>query len=416
MTESSKHSSNDNTPLSLDDIRLEITDTDSKLLTLFAKRRYLSRCVAINKQGNLKPIRDTQREIELLEKLVLKGSENGLDSYYVTRLFNLIMEDSRAIQQKYLQSELNPEYQQDRPKTIALLGGKGSYSYLAACKYFNASENTYLGCPDFSKIVENVEQGHVDFGLLPIENTTSGGITEAYDLLLNSKVCVVGEQKYPINHCLVAKPGTELSQITKVLAHPEASKQCRKKLQKLVNVDISLVSSTAEALKQVANSSSNDVIAAIASKISAQQFGLSIVLDDMADIEHNTTRFLIIAQKPLNVSTQVTSKTSIMLSTGQEAGSLAEVLQVFKQTQIPLSKLESRPIPEQPWEQRFYIDLEGNLANESFKQALDTVAKLCQNFKVLGCYPTEDIAATSISPLIHSMSEEKVAAEQKKQK
>lgn len=403
-----KESPPGNEVLSLDEIRKQITETDNELLALLAKRRYLSRCVAINKQGNLKPIRDTQREVELLEKLALKGSEKGLDSYYVTRLFNLIMEDSRTIQQKYLQSELNPEYQQDRPKTIALLGGKGSYSYLAACKHFNTSENTYLGCSDFSKIIDNVEQGNVDFGLLPIENTTSGGITEAYDLLLNSKVCVVGEQKYPINHCLVAKPGTELSQIVKVLAHPEASKQCRKKLQKLVNINTSLVSSTAEALRLVADSSNNEV-AAIASEVSAQQFGLCVVLSDIADIKHNTTRFLIIAQKPLAVSTQVTSKTSIVLSTGQQAGALAEVLQVFKQAEIPLNKLESRPIPEQPWEQRFYIDLEGNVANKNFQQSLDIVAKLCQNFKVLGCYPTEDIAATSISPLIHSMSEEKIA-------
>jgi chorismate mutase/prephenate dehydratase len=403
--------------LSLDEIREQITDTDSQLLKLLAKRRYLSRCVAVNKQGNLKPIRDTQREIELLEKLVLKGSDNQLDSHYVMRVFNLIMEDSRTVQQKYLQSELNPKYQQDRPKTIALLGGKGSYSYLAASKHFNTSENTYMGCTDFSKIVESVEQGQVDFGLLPIENTTSGGITEAYDLLLNSEVCVVGEQKYPINHCLVAKPGTELSQITKVLAHPEASKQCRKKLEKLVNVKVVLVSSTADALKQVANSDQGEndsgEIAALASEVSAQQFGLSVVMNEMADAKHNTTRFLVIAQEPLKVSTQVTSKTSIVISTAQDAGSLAEVLQVFKQAQIPLSKLESRPIPEQPWEQRFYIDLEGNLAHQSFQQTLDEVAKLCQTFRLLGCYPTEDINATSISALVHSKSEAKIASSEK---
>lgn len=382
--------------MSLEDIRTEITQLDSNLLTLLSRRRFLSQSVAINKQSNSRPIRDQEREQQLLETLIEKGGEYGLDSHYVTKVFHTIIEDSLSVQRNYLQSQCNPDYQPESLKSIAVLGGKGAYSYLAATKHFSSSHNNYLGCSTFNKVLKSVEQGKADYGVIPIENTTSGGITEVYDLLLDSSLSIIGEEKYPIKHCLVAPEKTELQQVTKILAHPEASRQCNKNMQKLVSADINLVSSTAEALQVTANDDSGQ-LAAIASEKSAKQFGLKVLLKDIANLKENTTRFLVVARHPKQVSSQITSKTSIAISTGQKPGSLAEVLLVFRDAEIPLSKLESRPIPGKPWEQMFYIDLQGNIADKVVEQSLEEISKLCRFLKVLGCYPTEDITATKVS-------------------
>ncbi|MCW8880561.1 MAG: bifunctional 3-deoxy-7-phosphoheptulonate synthase/chorismate mutase [Kangiellaceae bacterium] len=382
--------------LPLSEIRTEISQLDSDLLKLFARRRELSLSVALNKEATLKPIRDQEREKELLELLVDKGAKSGLDAHYVTKLFHAIIEDSLAVQRDYLQSQSNPDSPTQVIKTIAVLGGKGAYSYLAACKHFNASQNTYLGCSTFDKVLKSVEQGKADFGVIPIENTTSGGITEVYDLLLDSKLTIVGEEKYPIKHCLVTNPNTEISNIRKIHAHPEASRQCNKNLPKLVAAEVSLVSSTAEAL-QLAKKDTSGMVAAIASQQSAEQFGLTVLLKDVANLRENTTRFLVVAREAKKVSRQVTCKTSIAISTGQKPGSLAEVLLVFRDANIPLSKLESRPIAGKPWEQMFYVDLEGNIEAPNVEKALEDISRLCRFMKVLGSYATEDVNATKVS-------------------
>ncbi|TQV86756.1 3-deoxy-7-phosphoheptulonate synthase [Aliikangiella coralliicola] len=391
----------------LSDIREEISQLDNSLLTLFARRRELSLAVAVNKQSSLKPIRDQQREQELLEYLVDEGSKLGLDSHYVTRLFHAIIEDSLAVQRKYLQSQSNPNTKPQLITTIAMLGGEGSYSYLAAAKHFSNSNNTYHGCSTFDKVLKSVEQGKVDYGVIPIENTTSGGITEVYDLLLESNLSVIGEVKYPINHCLVASQHTQLSDITKIHAHPEANKQCNKNLPKISSAEISLVSSTAEAL-QLAKQDTTGQVAAIASQKSAEQYGLHVLATDIANLKDNTTRFLVLARETQNVSPQVTCKTSIAISTGQKPGSLAEVLLVFRDANIPLTKLESRPIAGKPWEQMFYIDLQGNIEDKAVEQAIQDTSRLCRFLKVLGSYATEDVNATKVSP--EALSRTKVNA------
>jgi len=158
-------------PISLNDIRTEISQLDHDLLSLLARRRELSRAVAISKQLGLRPIRDQPREQQLLDVLVQKGSESGLDSHYVTKLFHTIIEDSLSVQREYLQSQSNPDYHHESLKSIAVLGGRGAYSYLAAGKYFSDSHNHYLACSTFDKVLKSVELGKVDFGVVPIEKS-----------------------------------------------------------------------------------------------------------------------------------------------------------------------------------------------------------------------------------------------------
>ncbi len=378
-------------------VRAEISQLDQELLNLLSKRRDFSKMVATEKQKKKTPLRDQARERELLESLIEKASKSGLDSHYVTSLFNTIIEDSIQLQQNHLQIKNSPNFKNNDNKSLAVLGGKGAYSYLAAKKYFANSANTYLACSTFEKVILSVERGRADYGVIPIENTTSGAITEVYDLLLDSSLTIVGEEKFPINHCLVAKPGSQPRNISQVLAHTEASRQCNKNLRKSIAAKMVLVPSTAHALELVAESE-NNTMAAIASEQAAELFGLEVLLPNIANQSNNTTRFLVLAKNPIDVSLSVQCKTSLALSTGQEPGSLADVLGLFRNANIPLTRLESRPIPNKPWQQMFYIDLEGNIADKKIETTINSLSKLCSFLRVLGSYQTDDINATLIPP------------------
>jgi len=402
-----------NTSTGLSDIRTAITGIDNQLLELLSQRRQLSQQVAKQKRSIDKALRDQNRERELLEALIKKASNKGLDSHYIQRIFNTIIEDSVQYQQDYMQSLLQPELKDDSCKSLAVLGGKGAYSYLAAKKFFSNSKNDYLACDSFDQVFETVIQEHADYGVLPIENTTSGGITEVYDLLLDSNLSIIGEEKYAVNHCLVAPKGCELKQITQIAAHPEAGRQCSQQLKQLVSAKIKLVESTAHALEMVANQKSISM-AAIASQEAATLFNLEILKSDITNQSENITRFLVLAKKPIQVALSVQCKTSIAISTGQQAGSLAEVLSLFHEAEIPLSKLESRPIPSKPWEQMFYIDLEGNGNDPKVQSTLSDLSRICRFLRILGSYPTKDMVATKLPAA--SLAQVKLASQQAKEK
>lgn len=390
---------------SLLNIRDSISSLDSQLISLLGQRRAFSQSVAKEKQHINKPLRDQAREQQLLESLIQKAGEAGLDSHYITRLFNAIIEDSVLYQQDYLQSLNNPDLKSQQSKSLAVLGGKGAYSYLAAKNFFCNSDNTYLACSSFDKVLKSVASGKAEYGVIPIENTTSGGITEVYDLLLDSGLTIIGEEKYAVNHCLISSKNAELNDIKIIAAHPEASIQCSRDLKKIVSANMQLVESTAHALLLVA-SQNLPTHAAIASAEAAELFDLKVLQSNITNQTENYTRFLVLAKDPIKVSLSVQCKTSIAISTGQKAGSLADALGLFRDANIPLSRLESRPIPHKPWEQMFYIDLEGNISDKKLSNTIEALSNHCLFLRVLGSYPTEDISATQVSP--HSLAKNKL--------
>lgn len=274
-------------------------------------------------------------------------------------------------------------------RSIAVLGGKGAYTHLAALEFFSNSNNTYIACSSFEEILNNVQKGKTYYGVIPIENTTSGGITEVYDLLLNSNLSIVGEQKYTVKHCLVGSNSSSTEDITNIFAHPQASRQCSEKLKELVSAKISLVESTAHALNLVATQTQPNS-AAIACKEAASLFGLRVLEDEITNQMENITRFLVLSKSPVIIPLSVECKTSLALSTGQKPGSLAEVLSLFRDAEIPLCKLESRPIPNKPWEQMFHIDLQGNISDLKVKNTFEALSKICLHLEVFGSYPSKD--------------------------
>ncbi len=207
-------------------IREQISQLDAQLLDLLAKRRQLAVAVAQTKLQDNRPIRDKNRERELLDVLIKKGKPHGLDGFYITRLFQLIIEDSVLTQQAILQKHLNQT--PDNSARIAFLGPRGSYSHVAARQYSarHFDHMTEFSCSKFRDIFELVENGQADYGMLPLENTSSGAINDVYDLLQTTPLSIVGELRLPVNHCLLTIPGADIAGITTLYSHPQPFEQC----------------------------------------------------------------------------------------------------------------------------------------------------------------------------------------------
>jgi chorismate mutase/prephenate dehydratase len=382
--------------LDLNEIRQEITQLDKDLLALFAKRRALTMNVAKSKVQQIRPVRDQQREQELLIRLIKHGKSLGLDAHYVTSVFQTIIEDSVLNQQAYLQSLANPDIQVPTV-SVAFLGDKGSYSYLASHRYFSRRAEKIIesGCQSFADIFQQVESGQVDYGMLPIENTSSGSINEVYDLLQHTNLSIVGEITQPIEHCLLTSVNTSLEKIKTIYAHGQPFAQCSNFLDKQNDIRIEYCDSTADAMAKVAELK-NDSIAVIGSEEGGKLYQLHALEQSIANQDENHSRFILVARKAVDVAEQIPAKTAIILATGQKAGALVECLMVLKDKGINMCKLESRPIQGRPWEEMFYIDVEANLKNFALQEAINDITPHTNFIKVLGCYPIEHISPTSV--------------------
>ena len=379
---------------SLDELRHEISDVDSDLLNLLAKRRELAVAVGNYKLQTQRPVRDVTREKQLLERLIAQGKTLNLDSHYITRLFQLVIEDSVLIQQALLQKALNNSQQQ--AVRVAFLGPKGSYSHLAARSYASRhfEQMIEVGCTKFQDIVDQVEKGLADYAVLPLENTSSGSINDVYDLLQSTGLYIVGEMTLPINHCLLVSGETSLATITTVYSHPQPFQQCSHYLTQYPHWKINYTESTAAAMEIVANLNDPSV-AALGSEAGGQLYQLQALDRQLANQSQNITRFIVLSRKPVNVSHQVPAKTTLLLATGQQAGALVDALLILRQHNIVMTKLESRPINGNPWEEMFYIDVQANSSEPAMQAALQQLTELTRYVKVLGSYPSETVAAVA---------------------
>ncbi len=382
---------------SLDEIRLRLNELDDQLLSILSERRRLSIEVAKSKVETSKPVRDAAREQQLLVKLINSGKENyQLDAQYITKIFHTIIEDSVLLQQAYLQNLANPQSRKPHAR-VAFLGSKGSYSHLATREYFSRrnTDLVELNCDQFKEVAKTVESGHADYGVLPIENTSSGSINEVYDLLQHTTLYIVGEITQPIEHCLVATKDIPLEDLKILYSHPQPHQQCSEFLSRLKGVKLETCASTADAMKKVHELNRDDV-AAIGNASSGKLYGLQAIQSNIANQTENHTRFIVVARKPVEVSAQIPAKTTLIMSTSQEAGSLVSTLLVLQRLGINMTKLESRPIMGNPWEEMFYVDLEAHLDSDNMQQALNELTKLTKHLKVLGCYPIENIKPTQV--------------------
>jgi len=379
-------------------LRVHIDDVDARILAALAERRGLSRDVILAKAHGQVALRDVSREEQLLVDRIRRGEALGLDGPYVTRVFHQIIDDSVRLQQEVLQSIVNDGADTGRRVIrAAFLGIEGSYSHIAARRFFARRASNLVAVPSagFADVVRAVESGTAEYGVLPIENTTSGGINEVYDLLLHTSASIVGELKLRIDHCLLGLPGATVDGIRVVHSHPQPMAQCSNYIARLQNVRFAVSTDTASSVREAR--ASNDVSnAAIASAEAGRMFGLEVIASDIANHSENYTRFLVIARTAVEVDVRIPAKTSLVMSTAQQSGALVDALLVFRHHGVNLSKLESRPILGNPWEEMFYVDVDGNVADPAFAAALASLGQQTRFLKVLGTYPADDVPATPV--------------------
>ena len=376
----------------LGDLRQRLDDVDSRLLDALAEREEIIHHVAGVKASGTDRFRDRVREEELLATLVDKAKRLGLDGYFVTRIFREIIDHSIRLQQEALADAENPDRAEVQALRVGYQGAEGSYSSMAARRHFSASrrEVQIQGFDSFELMLEAVRDGMVDYGILPIENTTAGSINDAYDLLARMNLALVGEEIQHVEHCLIGMPGARVEELRVVASHPQALLQCTRYLRTLPGCKVESYTDTAMAVERVAREN-DPTLAAVASEQAARLHGLEILERGIANQKENFTRMVVVAARPARFDLRVPCKTSVVLATKHEHGALLKSLAVLAKHDLSLTKLESRPRPGTPWEYLFYVDFEGNLADERVSTAVRELGATASYLKVLGSYPARNV-------------------------
>ncbi len=264
-------------------------------------------------------------------------------------------------------------------KTIAIYGEPGSFTEQAALNYFGKAKllpNKYI-----SEVFDAVESGRADFGIVPIENTIEGAVTQTYDQLIGLRLNIIAETILRINHCLVANPGVTLRDVKRVYSIQQALGQCKEYLQKL-RVETVPFYDTAGSVKTIRERGMDDA-AAVASARAAKIYGMQILAKDIETNKRNFTRFLIVSRKGNNFKGD---KTSLVFTVKNNPGSLYDALRSFADSNIDLTYIQSRPVIGKPWVYNFYVDFKGDKNDKNVKDALRLLKKSTKSIKILGSY------------------------------
>ncbi|PAU93417.1 bifunctional chorismate mutase/prephenate dehydratase [Aliifodinibius salipaludis] len=373
----------------LNSIRRLLDETDKTIIKALAKRQDLVREISELKIDDESDIRDTEREEELLSKITKLAREAGLDRYFAEQLFKDIIHHSVRFQTHSLVDYQN-EQKGAETVQVAYQGTDGAFSHQAAFRHFEErySQVDCFGYDTFRQAAEAVKECKVDYAILPIENTTAGSIRETYDLLADDELHIVGEEAIRIIHCLLALEDIPVDRIRRIMSHPQAIAQCSNFLAKLHDCRVESYIDTAMSAKKVLEDGDLSQ-AAIAGSYAAEIYGLNILKRDLANQSENFTRFVVVGPQPVEVDPQIPCKTSLLMVTTHEQGALVGCLNIIADHGIDMTKLESRPKPNEPWKYQFYLDIEGNIANSEIRVALQELEQEASSLKVLGCYPAQ---------------------------
>ncbi len=370
------------------ELRNQLDKIDAQIVELYESRMDLCKQVAEYKISTGKKVFDKQREAEKLAT-VKSLTHNDFNAHGIQELFEQIMSMSRKLQYALLAEHGSlgklPFIGVDELETVkarvVFQGAEGAYSQAAMMKYFGDKVNSFH-VDSFRDAMGAIEEGSADFAVLPIENSTAGIVNEIYDLLVEFENYIVGEQIIEIEHCLLGVPGSKIQDIKTVYSHPQSLMQSAKYLETKDWKQISM-QNNAFAARKVAEEK-DMTQAAIAGEHAAGIYGLEVLEKGVNQSDTNSTRFIIVTNQ--KIFQKNANKISICFELPHKSGSLYHMLSHFIYNNLNMTKIESRPIEDQNWEYRFFIDFEGNLADSAVKNALRGLREEAKNMKVLGNY------------------------------
>ena len=352
--------------MSLEELRKKIDEADDRLIKDIAERIKIAKEIGKEKTSSGRPIEDKEREAKVIARIRKLAEGQNINPDEVEKLYAQIMKMTKSVQ----------------GITVAFQGELGANSEAAAFQYFGSSVQV-KPCFSLEDVFKAVEQDDVQFGIIPIENSLQGSISLSYDLLLESNLKVCGELDYRVVHYLIANPGVTLDRIKKVYSHPQALGQCRNFLRQ-INAEIVPTYDTAGSVRIIKEQGIKDG-AAIASARAAEIYEMKILAEGIEDNTNNFTRFFVLAKK--DSAPTGNDKTSIVFSVKHKPGSLYQFLKVLAEQNINLTKIESRPTRQKPWEYNFYLDFEGHREDRVSKEVLEKLQDNIIFLKVLGSYP-----------------------------
>lgn len=376
--------------MELQDIRKELDQMDDQMTALFVRRMRLVSQVAAYKKEHGLPILDTGREREIMNRVSLAAGEDL--EHFTKLLFQTMFSVSRAYQARQLfpESALSRQLEQaaggegkklPQRVMVACQGTEGAYSQKITDRMFEFADILYMNT--FNDVFNAVEKGMCPFGVLPIENSTAGSVTQVYDLMEKHHFYIVKAARQRIEHSLLALPGAALSQIREIVSHEQALRQCGSFLAAHPGIKATPMENTAQAAAFVARSGRKD-LAAIASRECEQLYGLEALSNAVSDSDSNFTRFICIA-KDLTVY-EGANKISLMVSAAHRPGSLHRLLSLISVMNVNLTKLESRPIPGKDFEFRFFFDIEASIRNPDIRSLIAQLEKESDQLTFLGNY------------------------------
>ncbi|MBK6728918.1 MAG: prephenate dehydratase [Xanthomonadales bacterium] len=352
---------------SLAEVRSRIDAIDTAIQQLIAERAQFARQVGLAK-GPLRAAVDyyrPEREAQVL-RMVIERNQGPLSNEEMVRLFREIMSACLA---------------QQEPLTIAFLGPEGTFSQLAVHKHFGHSVHG-LPLGSIEEVFQEVEAGHADFGVVPVENSTEGSVHPTHDMFLTSPLKICGEVELPIHQYLLAKQ-EDLARIERVFSHPQSLGQTRNWLrQHLPKAERIAVASNAEAARRA---KASEDAAAIAGEGAARVYDLKVLAGPIEDRPDNTSRFVVLGRDIFSPSGQ--DKTSLMLIAKDQPGALHHLLEPLARHGVSMTRIESRPTRQRKWQHAFFIDVEGHVEDAKLKQVLNELGPVTDQLTILGSYP-----------------------------
>jgi chorismate mutase / prephenate dehydratase len=346
-------------------LRRRIDGIDDRLLRLLEKRAETARAIGRAKAADGAGVYVPSREKKILERLIRQRTV--LPAPVVRAVFREVISACRA-----LESGLRVSY----------LGPEATFSHMAARQHFGAGA-IFVPAASIPMVFEDVERGRCDFGLVPIENSTDGVVTYTLDRFLESDLRIAAEICLDVNQCLLARH-IDTKKIRRILSHPQGLAQCRRWISThLPQASHHETASTARAADEAARS---DEVAAIASRMAAEVYGLAVLAENIQDVSFNATRFVVIGAEDSGRPSG-DDKTSAVFSVRDEVGILHRMLEPFAKHRINLTRIESRPLKGKPWEYVFFVDFLGHRRERRVARALEGLSKRCLMLKVLGSYP-----------------------------